>query len=159
MLRPGGVVILAESEHRALTESKQPIVSGARGGAPGWHALWEQYRKCLTQRGIDVTVPTKLRIMLAATGAFEDIVAQEALIPIGFWPKGKHQCVRHYKCLPPQYLTFISKILPCSPLANLHGWNMICSFRLYVLYSFHTACPIFEPMSSSKMRKKIYINH
>ena len=88
VLRPGGMVILAESEHKALTENKQPIVSGTRGGAPGWHALWEQYRKCLVHRGVDVNVPTKLRTLLAATGAFEDITAQEALIPIGFWPKG-----------------------------------------------------------------------
>ena len=104
------MVILAESEHKALTENKQPITSGARGGAPGWHALWEQYRKCLTHRGVDVNVPTKLRTLLADTGCFEDVVAQEALIPIGFWPKGGFLHYQyHHRCL----LTPLSKIRLC----------------------------------------------
>ena len=66
----------------------QPIDAGPRGGAPGWHAFWEQYRRCLAGNHIDTTVPTRLGALLRATGAFEDIVAQEATLPVGFWPKG-----------------------------------------------------------------------
>ena len=88
VLRPGGLVILIENEIKPITEGKVAIEAGPRGGAPGWHAFWEQYRRCLTGNGIDTTVPTRLPSLLAATGAFDDIVAQEATIPVGFWPKG-----------------------------------------------------------------------
>lgn len=88
VLRPGGLVILIENEIRPITEGKVSIEAGPRGGAPGWHAFWEQYRRCLTGNGIDTTVPTRLPGLLSATGAFDDIVAQEATIPVGFWPKG-----------------------------------------------------------------------
>lgn len=88
MLRPGGLVILAETEIKPMTENKQQIDGGARGGAPGWHAFWEQYRRCLVGNHIDTTVPTRLGSLLQATGAFDDIVAQEATVPVGFWPKG-----------------------------------------------------------------------
>lgn len=88
VLRPGGLVILAETEIKPMTENKQQIDGGARGGAPGWHAFWEQYRRCLVGNHIDTTVPTRLGSLLQATGAFDDIVAQEATVPVGFWPKG-----------------------------------------------------------------------
>jgi SAM-dependent methyltransferase len=88
VLRPGGLVILIENEIKPITEGKVAIEAGPRGGAPGWHAFWEQYRRCLTGNGIDTTVPTRLPSLLAATGAFDDVVAQEATIPVGFWPKG-----------------------------------------------------------------------
>ena len=87
VLRPGGVVILIENEIKPITEGKVAIEAGPRGGAPGWHAFWEQYRRCLTGNGIDTTVPTRLPSLLSATGAFDDVVAQEATIPVGFWPK------------------------------------------------------------------------
>jgi len=52
--------------------------------APGWTALWEEYRRGLTELGIDVTIPTKLRGMLQEIPCLKDnIVAQEALVPIG----------------------------------------------------------------------------
>ncbi|KAH8116923.1 S-adenosyl-L-methionine-dependent methyltransferase [Phellopilus nigrolimitatus] len=87
ILRPGGLVILIESEIKPLSEGKQPIEAGPRGGAPGWHAFWEQYRRCLAGNHIDTTVPTRLGSLLRATGAFNDVVAQEAIVPVGFWPK------------------------------------------------------------------------
>ena len=39
VLRPGGLIILAETEIKPMTENKQPIDGGPRGGAPGWHAF------------------------------------------------------------------------------------------------------------------------
>lgn len=87
-LAPGGLVILVESEIGALTEGKTPILPGPRGGAPGWQAFWGQYRRCLQENRIDTTVPTRLGSLLRATDAFEEIVAQEATLPVGFWPRG-----------------------------------------------------------------------
>ena len=104
VLRPGGLVILIENEIKPITEGKVAIEAGPRGGAPGWHAFWEQYRRCLTGNGIDTTVPTRLPGLLAATGAFDDIVAQEATIPVGFWPKGAWRT--HFFHLPIRALSF-----------------------------------------------------
>jgi len=87
VLRPGGLVILAEPEIKPMTEGKEMIQAGPRGGAPGWHSFWEQYRRCLSGNGIDTTVPTRLGQLLEASGAFNDIVSKEATIPVGFWPK------------------------------------------------------------------------
>ena len=75
ILKPNGLVILAETEIKPMTEKKEPIQAGPRGGAPGWHAFWEQYRRCLAGNGIDTTVPTRLPNILRATGAFDDVVA------------------------------------------------------------------------------------
>ena len=72
-----------------MTEHKQGIEPGPRGGAPGWHAFWEQYKRCLQGNHVDTTVPVRLGQLLRASGAFDDIVAREATYPIGFWPKGK----------------------------------------------------------------------
>ncbi len=36
VLRPGGLVILAEPEIKPMTEGKEMIQAGPRGGAPGW---------------------------------------------------------------------------------------------------------------------------
>jgi len=87
VLRPGGLVILIENEIKPMTEGKEQIQAGPRGGAPGWHAFWEQYRRCLMGNGIDTTVPVRLASLLNATGAFTDIAAKEATVPVGFWPK------------------------------------------------------------------------
>ena len=91
VLRPGGLIILAETEIKPMTENKQPIDGGPRGGAPGWHAFWEQLRRCLVNSGIDTSVPTRLGSLIRSTGAFDDIVAQEATVPVGFWPKGERK--------------------------------------------------------------------
>ncbi|GJJ12113.1 hypothetical protein Clacol_006354 [Clathrus columnatus] len=85
VLRPGGLLILAEIDNTPRTDSKQPIPSGSEGGAPGWHAFWTEYRRCAIHRGIDVSVPNRLRPLIQQTRGFERIVAQEALLPIGFW--------------------------------------------------------------------------
>lgn len=55
----------------------------------GWTALWKTYRACLEQQGIDITIPDRLPELLAATAAYEDIVAQVGNIPVGFWPQGE----------------------------------------------------------------------
>lgn len=67
-----------------LTRSGQP--SGMRG----WFALWEAYRQCLRDKGVDVRVPPELANLVAATGAFDKIVSQEGNIPIGHWPRGEY---------------------------------------------------------------------
>ncbi|KAF8580867.1 S-adenosyl-L-methionine-dependent methyltransferase [Ramaria rubella] len=85
VLRPGGMIILAEIDTTPLSEAKLPIPSGPEGGAPGWCAFWDEYRRCAIRRGIDVTIPTRLRAILQHVGGFENINAQEALLPIGFW--------------------------------------------------------------------------
>ncbi|KAL5489878.1 hypothetical protein ACEPAI_4710 [Sanghuangporus weigelae] len=107
VLAPGGLIILVESEIRALTEGKTPIDAGPRGGAPGWHAFWEQYRRCLQGNHIDTTVPTRLGALVRVTDAFEEIVAQEATLPVGFWPKddnmlavGEHAWMDHDRFVP-----------------------------------------------------------
>lgn len=75
-----------------MTEGKEMIQAGPRGGAPGWHAFWEQYRRCLAGNGIDTSVPTRLGSLLNATEAFTSVVSQEATVPVGFWPKGECVC-------------------------------------------------------------------
>lgn len=104
ILRPGGILILIEPDSQpvvdgqlvgipphdalgAITSSgKRPQTSYA-SGAPGWFALWEAYRNCLTRKGVDVNVPSHLGAIIRQTGAYEKIRVQEASIPIGFWPK------------------------------------------------------------------------
>jgi hypothetical protein len=55
----------------------------------GWTALWETYRACLENQDIDITIPDRLPDLLAATAAYENIVAQVGNIPVGFWPQGE----------------------------------------------------------------------
>jgi len=86
VLRPGGIAIFAETEYTAYTDNKVVIETG-QGGAQGWLAFWEQYRRCLVGMGIDTTVPANLRSLVQETGAFDRVVGQEALLPVGFWPK------------------------------------------------------------------------
>jgi hypothetical protein len=77
VLRPGGLVILAEIDSTPMTEAKLPIAPGQEGGAPGWCAFWDIYRQCVASRGVDVTLPTRLRSILQQIGGFEQITAQE----------------------------------------------------------------------------------
>ncbi|KIK96226.1 hypothetical protein PAXRUDRAFT_826169 [Paxillus rubicundulus Ve08.2h10] len=90
MLRPGGVVILIEPDSEPIADGKTATEltrSGQPSGMRGWFALWEAYRQCLRDKGIDVTVPPELSTLVAATGDFEGIGSQTGNIPIGFWPK------------------------------------------------------------------------
>lgn len=77
VLRPGGLLILAEIDNTPRTDAKQPIPPGPEGGAPGWQTFWREYRRCAIRRGIDVSVPTRLRSLIQQTGGFERITAQE----------------------------------------------------------------------------------
>ncbi|KAH0827166.1 hypothetical protein J3R83DRAFT_4857 [Lanmaoa asiatica] len=90
MLRPGGLVILIEPDSEPIADGKNATEltrSGQPSGMRGWFALWEAYRKCLRDQGIDVNVPPELANLVATTGVFDNIVSQEGNIPIGFWPK------------------------------------------------------------------------
>ncbi|KAG9125573.1 hypothetical protein FRC07_007036 [Ceratobasidium sp. 392] len=87
VLRPGGVAIFAEVDTTPFTDKKHRIQPGSRGGAPGWTDYWDQVRQALGQLGIDVAIPSRLRTIVREMREFESIVAQEALVPIGFWPK------------------------------------------------------------------------
>jgi ubiquinone/menaquinone biosynthesis C-methylase UbiE len=91
MLRPGGLVILIEPDTEPIADEKSAshfTRSGQPSGMRGWFTLWETYRKCLRDKGIDVNIPPELSNLVASTGAFDRIVSQEGNIPIGFWPKG-----------------------------------------------------------------------
>lgn len=87
VLRPGGVALFAEVDTTPFTDKKHRIQPGVRGGAPGWTDYWEQVRQAFGQLGVDVGIPARLRSCVRDTREFESIVAQEALVPIGFWPK------------------------------------------------------------------------
>ncbi|KIJ44026.1 hypothetical protein M422DRAFT_228646 [Sphaerobolus stellatus SS14] len=84
VLRPGGLIILAEIDTTPMTANKEPISLDA---APGWCEFWAEYRRCLSSRGIDPTIPTRLRQSLQQAHGFSHIVAQEAALPIGFHPQ------------------------------------------------------------------------
>ncbi|CAE6517668.1 unnamed protein product [Rhizoctonia solani] len=87
VIRPGGIAIFAEVDSTPFAEKKHRIPLEPRGGAPGWAEFWDQVRRALGQLGIDVSIPSQLRSRIRETREFENIVAQEALVPIGFWPK------------------------------------------------------------------------
>ncbi|KAG8217725.1 hypothetical protein J3R82DRAFT_5884 [Butyriboletus roseoflavus] len=90
MLKPGGLVILIEPDSEPIADGKSATVltrSGQPSGMRGWFTLWEAYRQCLRDKGIDVNVPPELANLVATTGVFDKIVSQEGNIPIGFWPK------------------------------------------------------------------------
>lgn len=92
MLRPGGLVILIEPDSEPVADGKSATEltrSGQPSGMRGWFTLWEAYRKCLRDLGVDVNVPPELANLVAMTGVFDKIVSQEGNVPIGFWPKGK----------------------------------------------------------------------
>ncbi|KAF8921217.1 S-adenosyl-L-methionine-dependent methyltransferase [Mucidula mucida] len=85
VLRPGGLVILIESE---LT----PLYTPAEGVAPHlnvstWYALWQVYMTCLQRHGVDPTVPTRIDDIVVSTGRFENVVKRNGNIPVGFWPE------------------------------------------------------------------------
>ena len=91
MLRPGGLVILIEPDTEPIADGKTASHFsrfGQASGMRGWFTLWETYRRCLRDKGIDVGVPPELSNLVASTGAFDRIISQEGNMPIGFWPKG-----------------------------------------------------------------------
>jgi len=85
LLRPGGLVLLIEPDFVPIVDGK-PAIGLPNTGLHGWLTLWETYRACLKRQGIDATVPQRLAELLAATEAFENIVAQSSEIPVGVWP-------------------------------------------------------------------------
>ncbi|KAG1756702.1 S-adenosyl-L-methionine-dependent methyltransferase [Suillus paluster] len=59
MLRPGGLVILIEPDTEPIADEKtasQITRSGQPSGMRGWFTLWETYRRCLRDKGIDYPV-------------------------------------------------------------------------------------------------------
>ncbi|KAF7971965.1 hypothetical protein HWV62_19357 [Athelia sp. TMB] len=94
ILRPGGILLITESEVDPLLNghfSSELSISGVNINVRGWHELWKSYRKCLQAKGIDLTVPKRLRKLLNGTQAFKKIVAQLSDVPVGFWPEDETQ--------------------------------------------------------------------
>ena len=91
MLRPGGLVLLIESDLTPVVavDGKAVALSRDETKLGGWFTLWRVYRECLRRQGIDISVPQRLSGLLTATQAFENVVTHGAHIPVGFWPKGK----------------------------------------------------------------------
>jgi len=91
MLRPGGLVILIEPDHSEPIADGKTATELTRSGQPsgmrGWFALWEAYRQCLRDKGVDMTVPPRLSSLLDGTRAFDRVITQEGNVPVGFWPK------------------------------------------------------------------------
>ncbi|KAJ6496730.1 hypothetical protein C8R47DRAFT_1115335 [Mycena vitilis] len=56
-------------------------------GPRGWFTLWETYRSSLVLLEVDVTVPQRFKQLLEAIEMFENIVVQEGVIPVGFYPE------------------------------------------------------------------------
>lgn len=118
LLRPGGLVLLIEPD---LNPAPSPTSSDRLGPVSmhGWSTLWETYRTCLRRQGIDITVPQRLSDLLAATGAYENIVVRDGNIPVGFWPQDPHlltvgqlQWMDYELFLPALSPLFLSNNLP-----------------------------------------------
>lgn len=95
MLRPGGLVLLVELDYQPVADGKRAPEGPASGapfasGAPGWFAVWDAYRRALAAHGVDPAVPRRLGQLVWGTRAYDmsKTFAQEAEIPIGFYPKG-----------------------------------------------------------------------
>ncbi|KAG8878850.1 hypothetical protein FRB98_005964 [Tulasnella sp. 332] len=109
VLRKNGLIILAEADTTPLTDNKRVMSAES---APGWTALWNEYRRGLLLNGFDVTIPTRLRALLQEIPCFKDnIVAQEALVPIGFWPKEDYVIDRFPALLHPQNPPYIHDVV------------------------------------------------
>ncbi|KAJ6572900.1 S-adenosyl-L-methionine-dependent methyltransferase [Mycena sp. CBHHK59/15] len=87
LLRPGGLVILIESDLWQFADGKAESDWMYGSGPRGWFTLWETYRSCLISLGIDVTVPRRFTDLLKKTNMFERIVEHEGIIPVGFYPR------------------------------------------------------------------------
>lgn len=91
MLRPGGLAIMIEPETDPIIDNEfaSEIARCHRSsGMAGWTNLWDNYRHCLRSKGIDISVPFRLRRLVQGTGVFGKVISQQADVPIGFWPKG-----------------------------------------------------------------------
>ncbi|KAF7968752.1 hypothetical protein HWV62_29543 [Athelia sp. TMB] len=90
--RPGGILLITEPETDPLVNgrlSSELSDSGIELNVRGWHELWQTYRRCLRAKGIDLTIPKRLRKLLTDTRAFRKVTTQAADVPVGFWPEGK----------------------------------------------------------------------
>ena len=75
------MIILAEADTQPMTDNKRLM---SLEYAPGWTALWNEYRRGLAMNGFDISIPTKLRAMLQEIPSLKDnVVAQEAVVPVG----------------------------------------------------------------------------
>ncbi|KAF7977635.1 hypothetical protein HWV62_3044 [Athelia sp. TMB] len=91
--RPGGILLITEPETDPLLNgrlSSQLSDSDFEINARGWHELWKTYRRCLHAKGIDLSVPRRLRNLLKDTRAFRKVTTQLTDVPVGFWPEGKY---------------------------------------------------------------------
>ncbi|KAI0065389.1 S-adenosyl-L-methionine-dependent methyltransferase [Artomyces pyxidatus] len=86
ILRPGGLLILIEFDLRPIADGKFTSIP-AKSGIPGWCALADELQRCLTLRGVDVTVPERMGELVHKLGWYDRVLQQHADIPVGFWPK------------------------------------------------------------------------
>lgn len=61
-----------------------------KSGMEGWEKLWDCYRHSVKAQGINLATPYRLRKFVQATSSWSKVVSQQADVPIGFWPNGKH---------------------------------------------------------------------
>jgi len=74
VLRPGGLLILVELDTTPMLANKAALDPEL---APGWWNLWTEYRRVLTTRGIDVSIPTHLAQYVAQARGFRHVNPQE----------------------------------------------------------------------------------
>ncbi|KAK0197041.1 S-adenosyl-L-methionine-dependent methyltransferase, partial [Armillaria mellea] len=124
LLRPGGLVILIESNLTPIIAPSSP--SSSQQDASGWFTFWETYHTCLRRQRIDPTVPQRMVDLLSATGTFENIAKREGNIPVGFWPReplsltvGQLQWMDYELLLPALRPFFLTVGLPETKVRSL----------------------------------------
>ena len=80
--------MLIEPDHKPHADG-QPLLGSCAEEIRDWYEFWDTFRLCLNSLEVDVAVPGRLLDMVAATGAYENIVKREGNIPVGFWPTGE----------------------------------------------------------------------
>lgn len=124
LLRPGGLVILIESNLTPIIAPSSP--SSSQQDASGWFTFWETYHTCLRRQRIDPTVPQRMADLLSATGTFENIAKREGNIPVGSWPReplsltvGQLQWMDYDLLLPALHPFFLTVGLPETKVRSL----------------------------------------
>ncbi|KAL0946581.1 hypothetical protein HGRIS_012783 [Hohenbuehelia grisea] len=151
LLRPGGLVILIEPDLIPIVDGKPAPQLTDTSSSQGWLAFWDTYRACLVQQGIDVTVPSRLPELLAATNIFQHVVTQDGNIPIGFYPPdqlsltvGQFAWMDYDLLIPATKPLFLTAGLPESKVKrlikdahhDLYYPQLHCSSLLHIVHAF-----------------------
>lgn len=89
VLRPGGLIDVAEFPFCFTGLDKTPILPPAGSFHPPWTALWMSYaNRAVRERGGDADAATHLHEWISNHPAFEDVVYQEFYIPCSPWLRG-----------------------------------------------------------------------